>query len=125
MGGPGYKSEKMEGFKTGKYRVYTLRDNRNKPVNTIEVTMEDANTPVVTQIKGNGRATGNVPAAKYDGAILSFLQTYIKPSVISESDSYLTPLLQNYQAELRMERNAQIAIERRRAAIEDIRRLRN
>ena len=125
LGGPGYTKEKMEGFKTGKYRVYTLRDNRNKPVNTIEVTMEDANTPVVTQIKGNGRATGNVPAAKYDEAILSFLQTYIKPSVISESDSYLTPLLQNYQAELQTVRRNKIADQRRQAAIEDIRRLRN
>ena len=96
----------MEGFKTGKYRVYTLRDNRNKPVNTIEVTMEDANTPIVTQIKGNGRATGNVPAAKYDGAILSFLSTYLKPFAISEKDEFLTPLLQSYKAEIDLRNKA-------------------
>jgi hypothetical protein len=118
LGGPTYTKEKMEGFNTGLYRVYTLRDNRNRPVNTIEVKMEDANTPVVTQIKGNGRATGNATAEKYDGAILRFLQTYIKPSAISESDSYLTPLLQNYQTELQMERRAQSAIQRRRDAME-------
>ena len=106
LGGPGYTKEKMEGFKTGKYRVYTLRDNRNKPVNTIEVTMEDANTPIVTQIKGNGRATGNVPAAKYDGAILSFLSTYLKPFAISEKDEFLTPLLQSYKAEIDLRNKA-------------------
>jgi hypothetical protein len=113
LGGPGYSMEKRDGFNTGLYRVYTLRDNRNRPVNTIEVKMEDANTPVVTQIKGNGRATGNAPAEKYDGAILRFLQTYLKPSAITESDQFLTPLLQNYQAELQMERRAQSAIQRR------------
>jgi hypothetical protein len=125
LGGPGYTSVKRDGFNTGLYRVYTLRDNRNRPVNTIEVKMEDANTPVVTQIKGNGRATGNAPAEKYDGAILRFLQTYLKPSAITESDSYLTPLLQNYQAELQMERRARIAVERHRAGMEEIERLRN
>lgn len=106
IGGPGYTKEKMEGFKTGKYRVYTLRDNRNRPVNTIEVTMQDENTPIVTQIKGNGRATGNVPAAKYDGAILSFLSTYLKPFAISEKDELLTPLLQSYKAEIDLRNQA-------------------
>ena len=106
LGGPGYTSVKRDGFNTDLYRVYTLRDNRNRPVNTIEVKMEDANTPVVTQIKGNGRATGNVPAEKYDGAILRFLSTYLKPSAINESDSYLTPLLQGYKRELYNAKNA-------------------
>jgi hypothetical protein len=100
MGGPGYKSEKMEGFNTGKYRVYTLRDNRNRPVTTIEVKMEDANTPIVTQIKGNGRATGNVPAAKYENAVLEFLQGYLKPKTINENEGLLTPALQAYQTSL-------------------------
>jgi len=100
LGGAGYTKEKMEGFNTGKYRVYTLRDNRNRPVNTIEVTMEDANTPIVTQIKGNGRATGNVPPAKYDNAVLQFLQDHLKPKFIVEREEFLTPLLQNYKAEL-------------------------
>jgi hypothetical protein len=63
VGGAGYTKEKREGFNTGRYQVYTLRDNRNRPVNTVEVQMLDENTPVVMQIKGNGRATGNVPAA--------------------------------------------------------------
>jgi len=100
MGGIGYKSEKMEGFNTGKYRIYTLRDNRNRPVTTVEVNMEE-NAPVVTQIRGNGRATGNVPAAKYDNAVLAFLQDYLKPKAISEDERLLTPALQAYKTSLR------------------------
>jgi len=100
LGGVGYSRDKMDGFNTGKWRVYTLRDNRNRPVNTIEVKMLDENTPVVTQIKGNGRATGNTAPEKYDAAVLRFLQTHLKPAAIQESDSYLTPLLQNYKTEL-------------------------
>ena len=99
-GGATYTKEKRDGFNSGKYEVYTLRDNRNRPVNTIEVTMMDEITPIVTQIKGNGRATGNVPAEKYDGAVLRFLQDYLMPAAIEESDNLLTPLLQNYKAEL-------------------------
>jgi hypothetical protein len=99
-GGIGYTTEKRDGFNSGKYRVYTLRDNRNRPVNTIEVKMLDENTPVVTQIKGDGRATGNRAPEKYDGAIVRFLQSYLKPVRIEEADAYLTPLLQNYKTEL-------------------------
>ena len=100
LGGVGYDRSKMDGFNTGLWQVYTLRDNRNRPVNTVEVKMLDEFTPVVTQIKGNGRATGNTAAEKYDGAILRFLQEYLKPAAIEESNSYLTPLLQNYKMEL-------------------------
>ena len=99
-GGPGYPIDKREGFNTGLYQVYTLRDNRNRPVNTIEVKMLDEFTPVVTQIKGNGRASGNVPAEKYDTAVVEFLQKYLKPSAIQEKDELLTPLLQTYKAGL-------------------------
>jgi hypothetical protein len=62
--------------------------------------MLDEDTLVVTQIKGNGRATGNTAPEKYDGAVLKFLQDYLKPVAIEESDSLLTPLLQNYKIEL-------------------------
>jgi hypothetical protein len=96
-GGIGYPSEKMEGFNTGRYQVYTLRDNRNRPVNTVEVQMVDEFTPVVMQIKGNGRASGNVPAEKYDSAVLQFFQDYLKPAAINEKDELLTPLLRTYK----------------------------
>jgi hypothetical protein len=100
MGGAGYSTDKREGFNTGKWQVYTLRDNRNRPVNTIEVQMLDEFTPVVTQIKGNGRATGNTAPEKYDAAVLDFLQNYLKPTAIVEGDNYLTPLLRTYKTKL-------------------------
>jgi hypothetical protein len=96
-GGATYTKEKREGFNTGKWQVYTLRDNRNRPVNTIEVTMLDEMTPVVMQIKGNGRATGNTAPEKYDSAVLQFFQDYLRPAAIQEKDEYLTPLLQEYK----------------------------
>jgi hypothetical protein len=107
LGGIGYTSDKRNGFNTGKWQIYTLRDNRNRPVNTIEVMVDQGAAPVVTQIKGNGRATGNTAPEKYDGAVLRFLQTYLKPAKIQESDSYLTPLLQNYKTELDAARRTQ------------------
>ena len=99
-GGATYTQDKREGFNTGKWQVYTLRDNRNRPVNTIEVKMLDEDTPVVTQIKGNGRATGNTAPEKYDEAVAQFLQNYLKPAAIEEKDEFLTPLLQTYKAGL-------------------------
>jgi hypothetical protein len=96
-GGATYTQEKRDGFNTGRYQVYTLRDNRNRPVNTIEVQMVDEFTPVVMQIKGNGRATGNTAPEKYDSAVLQFFQNYLRPAAIKEKDEYLTPLLQTYK----------------------------
>jgi hypothetical protein len=101
MGGPGYPTTKREAFNTGKYEVYTLRDTRNRPVTTIEVTMMDEVTPVVTQIKGDGRATGNVPAATHEGAVLRFLEEYLRPTEIVEKDKLLTPALKKYKRILR------------------------
>jgi hypothetical protein len=99
-GGISYTKEKREGFNTGKYQVYTLRDNRNRPVTTVEVQMVDEMTPVVMQIRGNGRATGNTAPEKYDGPVLRFLQNYLKPAAIKEDDEFLTPILQNYKEDL-------------------------
>ena len=62
--------------------------------------MLDEDTPVVTQIKGNGRATGNTAPEKYDEAVAQFLQNYLKPAAIEEKDEFLTPLLQTYKAGL-------------------------
>jgi hypothetical protein len=96
-GSAGYTADKREGFNTGKWQVYTLRDNRNRPVNTIEVQMVDEFTPVVMQIKGNGRATGNTTPEKYDTAVLKFFQDYLRPAAVQEKDEYLTPLLKTYK----------------------------
>jgi hypothetical protein len=104
-GGIGYGRDKMEGFNEGRWQIFTLRDARNRPVNTIEVRM-DAAGPVVTQIKGNGRATGNTAPEKYDTAVLSFLQEYLKPAKIVEKDDLLPPILQSYKFNLDTERVA-------------------
>jgi len=87
----------MQAFKDGRNQVYTLRDNRNRPVTTVEVQMLDEFTPAVLQIKGNGRATGNVPAENYDRLVLDFFENYLNPVQISEKDALLTPLLQQYK----------------------------
>jgi hypothetical protein len=98
-GGIGYGRDKMEGFNEGRWQIFTLRDARNRPVNTVEVRM-DAAGPTVTQIKGNGRATGNTAPEKYDTAVLSFLQNYLKPTKIAEKEDLLTPILQSYKRRL-------------------------
>jgi hypothetical protein len=98
--GGAYGPERHKQFNEGVMRIYTLRDTRNRPVNTIEVRMDDTG-PIVTQIKGNGRATGNIAPEKYDQAVMQFLQDYLKPVRINESDNYLTPILQSYKEALR------------------------
>jgi hypothetical protein len=97
LGGPGDTQEQREGFNPGRYQVYTLRDNRNRPVNTVEVQMLAEMTPVVMQVKGNGRASGNTAPDKYDQAVLDFFQNYLRPAKIEERDDYLTPLLKKYK----------------------------
>ena len=97
LGGVTYSKEKMQGFKDGRYQVYTLRDNRNRPVTTVEVQMIDEYTPAVMQIKGNGRASGNTAPEDHDKLVLDFFENYLHPAQISEKDSYLTPLLQRYK----------------------------
>jgi hypothetical protein len=97
LGGVTYSKEKMQDFKDGRYQVYTLRDNRNRPVTTVEVQMIDDYTPAVMQIKGNGRASGNTAPEDYDYLVLEFFDKYLHPAQISEKDAYLTPLLQRYK----------------------------
>lgn len=100
LGGAGYGREKMERFTKGLNQVYSLRDNRNRPVTTIEVVLDDKGAPVVQQIKGNGRATGNKTAETYSPAVLEFLIKELKPKRITETDNYLTPELQAYKKQL-------------------------
>lgn len=100
--GGNYGPETHKQFIGGEMQVFTLRDNRNRPVTTIEVDMTGSG-PRVKQIKGNGRATGNAAPEKYDEAVLGFFQNYLKPTQISESDQYLTPLLKSYKEALKQE----------------------
>ena len=97
LGGIGYAPEKVEAFNQGRYQIYSLRDNRNRPVTTVEVYMVDENTPVVKQIKGNGRATGNTAPEKYDNLVVDFFQNYLNPRAIDEKEEFLTPVLKKYR----------------------------
>lgn len=100
FGGPTYTKDKRDGFKTGDWQIFTLRDPRNKPVTTIEVEMKSRRgeiVPIVKQIKGDGRATGNTAPDRHEDAVLEFLINYLKPARIEELNSYLTPRLQIYK----------------------------
>lgn len=96
LGGPTYTSVKRQGFKDGTMQIYSLRDNRNRPVTTVEVEVTDGR-PIVTQIKGRGRATGNVDPGPYGQAVEQFFRERLRPVKIAESDAYLTPNLVEYK----------------------------
>jgi len=123
--GGAYGPKEYRRFKEGEeVQVYTLRDSRGKPFTTVQV--EKAYTgplgrvlsesdivrakaegrelgpmsTIVKQIKGNGAKTGNVAPKDADEGVLSFLRTYIKPDKIAESDSYLTPKLEEFKMDL-------------------------
>jgi ribosomal protein L31E len=98
--GGAYGPYSHQQFLEGKKQVYTLRDKRNRPVNTIEVRLGVNDLPEVTQIKGNGRASGNTAPESYDVAVLDFLQNYINPVRIGEDDRFLTPILRSYKENL-------------------------
>jgi hypothetical protein len=98
--GGAYGPYATQEFIEGKRQVYTLRDKRNRPVNTIEVRLGTHDLPQVTQIKGNGRLTGNTAPQAYDVAVLDFLQNYLKPVRIGEEDRFLTPILRSYKETL-------------------------
>lgn len=122
--GGSYGPKEYRRFKEGEKEVYTLRDPRGKPFTTIEI--EKAYTgpldrilderdiarmkaegrdlgpvkTIVRQIKGNGAKTGNVAPKDVDEEVLSFLRDYVKPDKITESDSFLTPILEQYKMDL-------------------------
>lgn len=100
LGGIGYTADYTKGLKDGTHKIYSLRDNRNRPVTTVQVIEEgtpDAPYRVVKQIKGNGAKTGNTAPVEYDKEVYDLLTQVIKPDAIRESDTYLTPLLIQYK----------------------------
>jgi len=123
--GGAYGPKEYRRFKEGEeVQVYTLRDSKGKPFTTVQV--EKAYTgplgrvlsesdivrakaegrelgpmsTIVKQVKGNGAKTGNVAPKDAENEVLSFLKTYIKPDKIAESDSYLTPKLEEFKMDL-------------------------
>lgn len=122
--GGSYGPKEYRRFKEGEKEVYTLRDPRGKPFTTVEIektytgpldrTLDERDIArmkaqgrdlgpvktIVRQIKGNGAKTGNVAPKDVDEEVLSFLRDYIKPDKITESDSYLTPKLEEFKMDL-------------------------
>jgi hypothetical protein len=107
LGGTGYGPSFTKGFQEGTHEIYSLRDARNRPVTTIQVIdYGDKSNPyrVVKQIKGNGAKTGNTAPVDYDVEVYDFLTQVVKPDAITESDSYLTPMLIQYRDALEANR---------------------
>jgi hypothetical protein len=107
LGGVGYGQGHTQGFLTGKHQIYSLRDNRNRPVTTVQVIdYGDETNPyrVVEQIKGNGAKTGNTAPVDYDAEVYELLTQVVKPDAIKERDPYLTPMLIQYRDALEANR---------------------
>jgi hypothetical protein len=121
--GGNYGPTEYRRFKEGEKQVFTLRDPKGKPFTTVEVekvnvdpmghemSIRDVerakqnnlliNTKtVVRQIKGNGGKTGNTAPKDAEDQVYTFLKDYIKPDKITESDSYLTPKLEEFKMDL-------------------------
>jgi hypothetical protein len=99
--GPGKHAEFVKGIK----QVYTLRDTKNRPVTTVEVQLDKDGGKVITQIKGNGKFTGNTVPTKYNNEVLQFIKNYLNAVHIGESDSYLTKELKAWKDYLNNEGN--------------------
>jgi hypothetical protein len=107
LGGVGYGQGHTQGFLAGKHQIYSLRDNRNRPVTTVQVIdYGDETNPyrVVEQIKGNGAKTGNTAPVDYDAEVYELLTQVVKPDAIKERDPYLTPMLIQYRDALEANR---------------------
>jgi hypothetical protein len=92
-----YGPEKYKSFLEGKNRVYSLRDAEGRPVTTVETLEVPGRGIVVTQVKGAGNKTGNSgDKAPYDALLVDFFSK-INATAITESDSYLPPLSQEYK----------------------------
>jgi hypothetical protein len=105
-GGHNYGPAKHKEFVDGTKQVYTLRDTKNRPVTTVEVTVNKDGNKIISQIKGNGKFTGNTAPEKYNNEVLQFLTNELKPVAITEGDSYLTASLKNYKDNLNNQKAA-------------------
>ena len=55
---------------------------------------------VVRQIKGNGGKTGNTAPKDAEDQVMTFIKDYIRPDKITESDTFLTPKLEELKMDL-------------------------
>jgi hypothetical protein len=103
----GYGPKKHQQFVDGEIKVYSLRDERGRPVTTVEVYDDPKTGMTATQIRGSGRATGNVPAEPYGPALVDLFKD-IGVTKINESDRYLPPALLAYKNETTKETAAKL-----------------
>lgn len=92
-----YLPEAKKEFGSGNTKIYTLRDKEGKPVTTVEVKQIEGRGPVVTQVKGAGKKSGNsADKTEYDALLVNLFEK-LNVSGISESDTYLPPLSREYK----------------------------
>jgi hypothetical protein len=86
-----YSAEAKRGFREGTTRIYSLRDERGLPLTTVEVKDTGGAGPIVTQVKGAGRKTGNSVMTPYDQQVVDLFRT-LNVAGVTEYDSHLPPL---------------------------------
>ena len=97
-----YGPAKVKQFETGEHEIWSLRNKKGKPSVTVQLQNNSDGTKEIQQIKGNGPKTGNNEGGpvNFDDKVNDFLTNYIKPTYISEGDTYLTPSLRKYKEDL-------------------------
>ena len=90
-----YSADAKKEFRSGLAKIYTLRDPEGKPVTTVEVKEIEGRGPIVTQVKGAGRKTGNqADKAPYDALLVDLFNTL---NVAGVTERNLPPLAKAYQ----------------------------
>jgi hypothetical protein len=95
-----YSADSKKDFKSGAIKVYTLRDAEGKPVTTVEVKEIEGRDPIVTQVRGAGKKSGNLAdKTPYDTALVNLFND-LKVARITENNLYLPPLSSAYKQQL-------------------------
>lgn len=95
-----YLPEAKKDFRSGNTKIYTLRDKEGKPVTTVEVKQIEGRGPVVTQVRGAGKKSGNTAdKTEYDALLVNLFEK-LNVSGITESDTYLPALSQAYKKQI-------------------------
>lgn len=95
-----YSSEKKKAFRAGTTQIYSLRDPRGMPVTTVEVENKPDFGPVVTQIRGVGRATGNTSPSELDAERQAIALNYLDPALIDLFDKLNVYRIDEYRGKL-------------------------
>jgi hypothetical protein len=91
-----YGPKRHKEFVKGDIKIYSLRDERGRPVTTVEVFDIPGSPKIATQIRGAGRATGNVMPKPYGPALVDLFDD-IGVTSINELDVLLPPEVLAYK----------------------------